>query len=268
MKIRLDQRGIAHIGLVIIVLVVAAAIGAAAWKVSSNKSSGGGSGTVVNKAAEESCLKETGEKDLCKFASRYNPNASYSAVVTSTTSEGTSKSTIETDGKDNSSMVVTQDGKEVMASISLNGDSYIKDLESGTWIKYAANKDTATETTPPTEEVDFNANDITEKNTITYKNLGKEACGKLTCFYFQVIDSTQKGTTQYLWFDTKDYQMQRWYFKDAESTSDMVFTYKSVKISAPSPVKDSSEASGTSQADVEAAIQAAQEASAASESDY
>jgi outer membrane lipoprotein-sorting protein len=90
--------------------------------------------------------------------------------------------------------------------------------------------------------------------------LGKEACGKLTCFKYQVIDSTAPATTQYLWFDTKDYMMQRWSFKDANSSSDMVFTYQAVTIKAPSTVHDFD---ANSQADMQAAQAAAAAAAAA-----
>src|SRR6185503_19808218 len=84
----------------------------------------------------------------------------------------------------------------------------------------------------------IDSSDLTQKNTISYKSLGKEACGKLTCFKYQVFDKTQTASSQFVWFDTKDYRMQRYQMSDGKDTTDMTITYQTVKITQPSPVQD------------------------------
>ena len=70
------------------------------------------------------------------------------------------------------------------------------------------------------------------------KKIGKEKCGKLSCLKYQIIDKTQPNAVQYFWFDAKEYRLQHYYLKAADSTTDLVLTYDSVKIDAPSPTKD------------------------------
>lgn len=254
-----DQRGIGHLLLIILIAVVVAGIGFAAWRVSSNKETSNGSSSaktaVADKAVQDACNKQLNDKDLCKFASGYKlTGVSYHSVITTVASGKTSVTTMDVDGKDNSSMTTSEAGKETSAFISLNKASYIKDESSGSWIKYPATDTTAPKESAPTSDIKIDSSDITENNTISYKKLGKESCGKLTCFKYQVVDTQTPGTTQYIWFDTKDYMMQRWSSKDADGSTDMTFTYQSVTIKEPSPVTDFS---AQSNADLQAAQAAA-----------
>ncbi len=268
MSIHKDSRGFFHPLLIALSVVVLAGIGYAGWKVSSNKKdtkASNSSAVASNSAVEASCNKEINDKIFCKFASHFNANSTYKATITSTDSKGTvNKIELQNDTKSNSSMVIKDaSGKEISAFITLDNSSYIKNEGDGSWTKYTSS---ASADTKPTSDIKIDTNDITNKNTISYKSLGTEACGKLTCYKYQVVDSANADTTQYLWFDNKDYLMQRWSSKDANGTTDMSFSYQSVNIQAPSPVKEASTgASGYNSADVNAAIQAAQEAAGASE---
>jgi outer membrane lipoprotein-sorting protein len=264
MRFTRNQQGFSPI-FIVLILVVVAAVGFAGWKVSQNQkdsTSGSGSTAALNSQAQDACLKEINDKNFCKFVGHFNLNASYAATITSTDSKGTvSKIELQSDSKSNS-MMVTKDGSgnETGAFVTLNNASYIKDVASGTWTKYT-NSTTASDSNP-TKDISIDTSDITEKNTVTYKSLGTEACGKLTCYKYQVVDTASPGTTQYIWFDTKNYQMQRWSSKDADGSTDMVFTYKSVNITEPSPVKEASSAtSAPNAAEINAALQAAQAAS-------
>lgn len=244
MKAQRDSRGVFHPLMVVIIVVVLAAIGFAGWKVFSSKNSNNKSSassapaTASNSAVETACNKELNDKVLCKFASHFSLASSYKATITSTDPSGTvSKMEMENDGKDNSS-TVTKDGsgKETAAYISLNKSSYIKNEADGTWTKYTSSASSTT--TNPTSDIKVDTNDITNNNTTSYKSLGTEKCGSLTCYKYQVIDSTTPDTTQYIWFDNKNYLIQRWSSKDANGTTDMSFSYQSVNITVPSPVHD------------------------------
>ena len=235
----------------------------AVWRISSsNKSSGN---TVANKQVENACNKQLSDKTICKFAASFKLNTAYKAVATTSSSDGSATMTIAADGKGNTSLTSNAAGQE-LDSITLGTSTYIKDSSSGTWLKYTTDSTNSADSSNPANNIKFSSSDITANNTISYKNLGNQACGKLTCYYYQVTDSSQKNATQYIWFDTKDYQLQHWYFKDANGTTDMTFTYQAQNITAPSPVQDASASTGASatpsQTDINAAIQAAQNAAA------
>lgn len=238
-----SQNGIAHLGLVAIVVVVVAVAGFAFWKVSSNKNSSTSGATAATKAADKAaqsaCEKSINDKDLCKFASHTDiVKATYIATDTAVTADGTTTMTIKADGKNNTDLVMSQNGVVTSEYISLNGDTYVKTPDSDTWTKYPASTSSTPTTTSPTSDIKVDSSNITENNTLGYKNLGKEACGSLTCFKYQVTDTTNPGSTQYIWFDTKDYLMRRWSMTDSTGSNDMTFTYpSSVTISVPSPVQ-------------------------------
>jgi outer membrane lipoprotein-sorting protein len=269
-----DQRGIAHLMLIVIVLVVGGAIGLAAWRVSSaqkdkdgtsNSSVSTGNTAKEDKELAKTCLAAIKDKNLCKFASlsSFDLNSvSYQAVMANTDKDGKkSEITSQVDGKNNTSMISKEDGKEVYAYVLLNGAMYTKNAGETTWTKFPSSTPNATQDSSPSNEVKLDTKDFTgEKNTMSYKALGKEKCGNLTCYKYQIIDTEHPSDETFMWFDTKDYRIQRYRFKAEDGTTDMTFTYKKIKISEPSPVK---EFSAQSSADLQAA-QAAAAAAAAS----
>lgn len=240
-----NSSGIAHPGLIVLVVAVVAVAGFAFWKVSSGKDSSTSSSTTKvskaeEKAAQTACEKSINDKDFCKFASHTNIIKDvYVATDTSVTADGTSTMVIKSDGKNNTDMTISQGGVETARYISLDGATYMKTPDSDVWTKYPASSTAAPKDTSPTSDIKVDYNNITENNTVSYKNLGKEACDKLTCFKYQVVDTTNAGTTQYIFFDTKDYLMRKWSSKDSSGSNDMVFTYpSSVTITAPTPVQE------------------------------
>lgn len=240
---RRDSHGVIHPWLIILVVVVIAAIGFAAWKVSSNKNSPKSSSTTAssnqtagNAISTADCLKVINDNDLCKFAVKYNPKASFVATDNATTSQGSSVMTLKVSGND-SSISISQNGSETSSFVSLNNATYIKDESTNVWTKYTSSSTTPTESNP-TGNIKFSSSDLTDNNTLSYKAMGKEACGNLTCFKYQVVDKSNPSDTQYLWFDTKDYMMRRWSLKNSDGTNDLTFSYQSVNIAAPSPSQD------------------------------
>jgi hypothetical protein len=128
---------------------------------------------------------------------------------------------------------------QTMETITFNKITYMKDSNDNKWFKFPPNDTSTPKDTSPTDSVKFTTTeDKAAASTITYKKLGKEKCGKLTCFKYQTIDSKQPADLVYFWFDTKDHRLQHWYSKDSNGTTDFVISYESVSISAPSPTKD------------------------------
>lgn len=263
---RSDERGIAALAIIgIIVLVVAVAgVGYMVLVKNNDKKTTTQSAEVVaaNAEAEKACKALYDDKDLCKFASNYDPNgASYKATFTSTTDGKTSTFVIEADKSGNSSTVTKEGETETGAYISLNGDTYIKDPADGSWTKYPKSPDTPTESKPTDDiAVDFKDEETkAPEKRITYKKIGKEACGNDTCFKYQIIDPEQPGVESFIWFDDNDYVMRKYSTKEANGNySEGTFEYTSVTITAPSPVKEAPAA--PSAADIQQQIQQAQEA--------
>lgn len=246
-SIRSDQQGIAHLLLIILVIVIVAVIGAAGWVVmkknkTASSNSAGTTTAAANSQVTSACKKLYNDTDLCKFTASWSDKQSYKATYTNVDAGGkTSVMLIEQDSKDNSALT-SKDGNTVtMATITLNGDVYMKDMTDGSWTKYPKSPSNPAATNP-SSDLKFDATSEETKPTAdrtTYKKLGKEKCGSATCFKYAVIDPTQPNVKESLiWFGDKDYQLHKWSFKDADgSSSTGEFTYTKVNITAPSPVK-------------------------------
>jgi outer membrane lipoprotein-sorting protein len=260
MKISLqkDNRGIAHLALILGVVVIAI-IGGVGYMVYSRQSSDNHSAMnmVSNKEVEAACNKEIDDNNFCKFASGWTDLVNYKAVTTSTSKDGTSVMTLEAENKEKSHMLITTNGKDSSEAITIGNSTYIKDYSDNKWTKFTTSESTKTEDIKSDIDVDFKESTTAETDKTQYKLIGKEACGSLTCFKYQIIDPKDPGSEQFVWFDTKDYMLRRWSTKDANGTSDTVFTYDSIKISEPSPVKEAAKIDeNTSASDLQAAADA------------
>lgn len=240
-KLRADQRGVAHLLYVVLVLVVVAGIGFAAWRISDkHKATTVGSAavsttanTAASKAAVSSCLSTYHDSRLCNFAANSTSfeKTAYTASVTSTQSGTTSNLTLASDGKGNTKLTGTANG-ETFNSVTLNGVTYLQSGGTGPYIEYP------TGSTAPTTDPTSSMNIGVGNSGITFKYLGTAACGSLTCYKYQVADSTMPGTTQYVWFDNSNYQLRQWQATDSSgNTTDMTITYGSVNITAPTDVE-------------------------------
>ena len=275
-KISKDQNGIAHI-MIVVVLVLVAAIGGVGYYVSTkNKDSSGKSSvskelSASTKALDDACNKSLSDKDFCKFASNWSELTNYKSTVSTSSPEGTTVMTAETENSDKSRVVTKINGKESAAYVIIGKDFYTKDEADGAWTKYTDDSTTKPVTTNIKEDVkvsDFTNEAETSKTK--YKKIGKEACQNLTCFKYQIIDSSDLKTEQFVWFDTKDFLLRRTTTKSADGTTDMILSYGNVKVSAPSPVKSSTSATQSAadaQKQMEAAMSGFQNSTSSPEDD-
>lgn len=267
-----SQAGFAHMAIIIVIVLVASVGGAGYYVFTKNKDKKSDSTSSIvasadTKAVSDACNKALNDKDFCKFASNFKALTNYKAVITGTGADSNSSIVLEVENNDNSRMVISQNGKETSSFVTIGKDSYYKDLSDGKWVK-----STDTSTTTKSESnihdsikvEDFSA---AETAKTEYKKIGKEPCGKLTCFKYQIIEKDTPNVEQFVWFDTKDYLMRRFTTKDNGETSDMSFTYEKVKITAPSPVKTTTDTSVNgmpSQEQIDAAMKAAEALNASS----
>ncbi len=229
-NIRKDSRGVAPVVLIIVAAVVLAGIGFVAYRVATkDKSSDSLLSTAEQKAAAAECEKKN-DKDLCKFMTSWKANQKYRMTITDQDGQ---KSTFEIDGnKSRMSMPMNGAPYEV---ITIDKTTYTKAGE--TWYKQTHNDQS--DQFAEDFKVDFDEPSDSEEveDTTTYKNLGKEACGDLQCFKYQVITDDSEET-EFIWFDDNDYQLRRVRSESKDGATEMTFEYDNVSISEPSPVKE------------------------------
>lgn len=227
-KMYKDDRGFSTIIIAVVVVVILGALGYGAYRVLNKDQASNGLGVGV---ANVPC--ETDDKDVCKFLSSWKANKQYR--MTSTDADG-NKSVFEIDGeKTHAKMDMNGTPYE---TITIGKVTYTKAGE--TWYKQTA-KDTEKETEDQKIEFKEPAKKEGEteeaKNTTTYIKLGKEKCGKLMCFKYEMLDSSAPNQKQTIWFDDKDYQLR----KTSDGTTETAFEYEGVSVKAPSPVKELAE---------------------------
>ena len=240
-----DERGFTHILVVVLAVIVIAAIGAVGYRLTmskkpasantGNSSSSSNTSTSSSSNGESaSCLATYHDANLChfsSFASDFSKTA-YTANLTESQSGTAYTMTLESDGKGNTSLSGNSGGSQIN-TIELNGVTYLE--SGGTWLEYPAGSSSSSAAAAANPTSDMN---IGLGSGITYKNLGTAACGSLTCYKYQVTDSSMPSSTQYVWFDTSSYKLREW-----QSTSGstgmvtMTVNYQPVTITKPSPVQ-------------------------------
>lgn len=242
-----DQRGAGHlIIVVIVVLAVVAGAGYLVYSKQNKKSDTAETASLANiassKEVQDACLDELDDKDFCKFASNWaGTEGSYTSTITTENSDGKSVMVIKAESDKKTSSVTTVNGTETAAYIGIDSTFYIKDYTDGKWTKYVNDDSVSSSQTSIKDDFnvdEFTSSDAESDSTVTYKKIGKEACGSLTCFKYQIIDTTAPDSEQFIWFDDDHYVMRRLSTKDSTGSFDMVITYGKVTVSAPSPTKD------------------------------
>jgi hypothetical protein len=231
------QRGFAHVIAIVAVIVMLGALGYVGFRAFSNKSIGDRAAeAVASIAASKECMDEYSDKDLCKFISSWNINEKFKLESTTTFEGQTSKSVMTIDGESSYYMM---DGEFAMEVITIGDTTYTK--AGDTWWKQTAVKADEAEPVPSKDDFKFEEPkaETEEKDLTKYVKVGKEACGDLNCFKYQVVDPKDAEMTEYIWFDDKDYLIRRTLSEDSDGTkSDSVFSYDNISVKVPSPVKE------------------------------
>jgi len=235
-----DERGIAHLFLILLIVGVVGVGGFAFWRVSSynnndgenangiehNDGSGNNSATV-----SDDCIAATHDENICHLGA-ITDLSKYPAEVVMTTegAEGPVTFTVKYDGKGNH-----QVSSDLVNGITVGGKNYVE--VSGQWWD-ASGDNTQTVSDP----VNFG---IATTAGITYTNQGKVACGDDTCFKYHLSGGILGEGTVDVTFGDKDY-LPRHY--DANNILFgqggrivMDITYKSVTITAPGGARPISE---------------------------
>jgi cytoskeletal protein RodZ len=176
------------------------------------------------------------DSDLCAFFATHKAKTKTDYTVTSLSEAGTqhTEMTLQFSGKDVSFKL---SGTITYEVIRIGDKTTYTKTPDGTWWKFTETNDTLRQYLPSAEAAlpEPTANNA---DTVTYKALGKEACGALQCFKYELTTSTEKGTVITLWFDEAAHVLRRTVTTNAASTYDASYVFAPVDIAVPSPVKD------------------------------
>ena len=131
-------------------------------------------------------------------------------------------------------------GKKSNELISIGDTTYLRDYKDNTWWKQVA-KPEATPTpgeTPTSVQPENFKTTYEENKKLTYKKLGEEACGSLTCYKYEEDDPSQPDNTRVFWFDKGQLLLRKEETGFGEFRGTTTYEYDNVNVSAPSPTKD------------------------------
>jgi len=221
-----NERGIAHLALILIVLAVVGVGGFAFWRVASynnNRDANGtpvGSGSSNTATLSDECVAMTKDENICRLGS-ISDLSKFSAEVRVTMqgAEGPVTSVVKYDGKGNSQVSGLADG------INIGGKTYVYLFDK--W--YDAGGDASQKPDDPASSFS-----IATTAGIKYENLGKEPCGDDTCYRYRMSGGILGDGVVVCLFGDKDY-LPRYYEATGGLTGDLTMTieYKSITITAP-----------------------------------
>jgi hypothetical protein len=242
LKLKRDERGIGILpvlGIILILLVsllVAVRVSNQQKKETPVQQQGVSKSQIADVKLNQECLEVYKDDALCRFISLYKiDNLSYQMTLNQKDSEGTTKSIYLYDGKGN--IAVKENGKDTNY-VETKAESFIKD-EGGLWYRVPAEPEETEQSVNPLTDAVFPIYKDTETgSTISYKNQGKQKCGQLSCWKYLKTSADLPNVSEQFWFDTKEYKLRRYLYKDTEISQDMTVNYKSVRVSKPSAVKE------------------------------
>lgn len=265
MGIHKNQRGVAHIAIILAVVILAVAGGGYYFVTKANKDKSKDTNTsqsaedaAASEAISAACKQEVDDEDFCRYAASvsnlYANKEAYTAVSTGSMEGTTSTSTIKSDGKGNT-YISTETPQGKTESITLNGTTYTKSPSQNVWYRLPKS-DTPTDNGVETDAPEYNFDEPEESSgpKTIYKKLGEEACGDLTCVKYQTYSEDSPSDTWTVWFDKKDFKTRKTEIASSGSKYTTTYTYEAVDISEPSPVEDMPDYSNMSPEELQEAL--------------
>lgn len=219
----------------ILAVVGVLALAAVAYFLFFRSGSSSGSGLLGASKLNSSC--KYNDPDLCKFVNNWKEIKYFTVNSTSTFEGKPIKMVLKSVGDDRSQIINYEGDSEGANIITIDKDTYTKDYTDNKWVKTTQEASTNENITK-----DFNFDDKAglAKDQTTYKKIGTEACGKLTCLKYQVIDPSLPDSTDYILFDDKQYLLRKTISIGRDGNrAEAEFDYSKISIDVPSPVKES-----------------------------
>ncbi|MCL5797707.1 MAG: hypothetical protein M1366_02815 [Patescibacteria group bacterium] len=239
-KVQVSEGKISPVIIIAVIVVVVAAAGGFLF-LSKKGSMTGALTNEVGSMMNANCPFKDG--NVCRFMGSWEGMKDYSVESVMTDSAGKKTDNLmEMSGGDKFHVVTKENGKEIANMITIGDTTYTKDYSDNSWFMIKQPKET--QTIKNEMQTNLFGNITPEPSQpaepqVTFKAMGKEACGNMQCFKYQVISPSDNGTTVYVWFDDSQYKLRRTVTQEKDgSTSDSAFSYNAIAISVPSPVKE------------------------------
>lgn len=193
--------------------------------------------TILPKATEKD-FDFTQDPILKKHLVAQANKSSYRTKTVSPGSGLTTVNEIQITGTSFKSREIESDGLKERKHIIIIGDTtYLKDYSDGKWWKQTLKpEETKEEEEAPEKPKDFKE-EYTKPN-LTFKSLGKEACGNLNCYKYEQTMPETPDVKRVFWFDDKEYLLRKEQGGYGEFIVTVEYSYAGIDIKAPSPIKD------------------------------
>jgi outer membrane lipoprotein-sorting protein len=179
------------------------------------------------------------DPELCKFMNNFQAQTSYTVTSTSKMGGQSFESVYEIAGEDKFHSRTKQEDKEQSNMISIGDTTYTLDYKDNKWWKMTTKPDDSAVKQVKEMKDEFKTDEKQAEDKTVYKFITKEACGNLTCFKYEILTPESSDTKQYIWFDDSEYLMRKIVVEDkTNGSSESLYTYGNVSISAPSPIKE------------------------------
>ncbi len=235
--------------LIIILVVVVAILGGVGYFLFGKGGTGGSplgskGGSMMTQKAKESDFAYIDDELLRKHMAA-QANATKFKVVSKSSGYGGSTTMIYDMDGDTVKYRTTSSGEGLESDmIVIEDTTYIKDFKDGKWWKQTQKPGEVNDEIESKME-EYVANDAEEEEAefvkTKYNNLGKEACGDLTCYKYEQLDpndGTESAGKRLFWFDTDDYLLRKDLSEYGEFSSESEYFYEDVSVEKPSPTKD------------------------------
>lgn len=192
------------------------------------------------KKALNACEKVNKDANLCAFISTLDlKKLAYRLDITTTDPEGgKNTSTYLADGTGNA-WLSTKVGAQETVWLLANKTTYLK--TGGEWLKLPADTSKTPPIQSPAESIQLRSVIGDKKQLVVtpMKKAGTERCGALKCTKYQFLDLSGQPATSYLWLlSVGENRLYRYRAEFGKASTDMIFSYQTINITAPANAKD------------------------------
>lgn len=221
--------------IIIVVLAVVGGVGYYVWhKKQTNNNTTTGTNSAISKQELAAACSLT-DKNICKFYTAWKNINSYSIQSTSTVNGQQETTNMDYSSPNKYHITISSPAYETITI----GDVVYTKASDGTWWKQQPSQQSAQKATSNVNVNFQDPNTNASANTSTsYKLVGQEACGNLTCYKYQYTAPDSSNSTQYIWFDTKDFRLRKISVQSADTNYTATVSYNSVTVNAPANAKD------------------------------
>lgn len=205
----------------------------------------------------DACRYYIKDDNLCRYASQSEKTATNGKVITITETEGLNiaTTTINFNSPDKYS-IYTKEGNKLTDSIINVGQTVYEKSETDANFQYSTVDDNSNLLFNDTK-YDFtreNSEDV-RMFVDNYKYSSREKCGQLTCYKYEIKDSSNPSAETYIWFDTTDFILRKSLELDSNKSTTSLYEYKDVEIEAPDNATEASSGSEANTNQLEKALQ-------------